>query len=580
MARAAAAPAAWPCNDGKDLLRRRPARRRRGELARRLRPRGEPWTALPNMPTARDHFHAAVLDGKLWAIGGRNVQIGSTTTVNEAFDFATNSWSTEPRAAPHPARRLRGRGTQGDEVFVIGGEDATKAHGTVEAYNVEDQPVARWRRRCRCRATASRRPSATAASTSPQAGRRPGHNPSTGPPRVLPRRCRHGRAAAWWRSARARSAARARAAPTSLQFGPDGRLYVAQQNGLIKALHGRRDRRRTTTRSPRPRRSPRSSRSPTTTTTARSTRRVNDRLVTGILVAGTAANPVIYVASSDPRIGGGAERARPEPRHELGRSSRELTWNGSALEKLDLVRGLPRSEENHAANGMALDPATNTLYVAQGGNTNKGAPSNNFALPARVRAVGRHPLDRPRRDRQHDLRPAHARRRRPAGHARRQRPVRRQRRQEPGEARRPAGRCRSTRPASATRTTSSSPRPAACTRSTTAPTPAGATCRVGDGHAGTCTNGTPTSPAPSDRDTLHLHHRPGLLRRPPEPDARQHGQHVQRAQPAVAGPAANPVECDYRSSRHRAANDGSAGHVPATRPTASPSTPPPTSAAR
>ena len=57
-----------------------------------------------------------------------------------------------------------------------------------------------------------------------------------------------------------------------------------------------------------------------------------------------------------------------------------LTWNGSSWQKLDLVRGLPRSEENHAANGMQLDPATNTLYVAQGGNTNKGAPSNNFAL--------------------------------------------------------------------------------------------------------------------------------------------------------------------------------------------------------
>ena len=57
-----------------------------------------------------------------------------------------------------------------------------------------------------------------------------------------------------------------------------------------------------------------------------------------------------------------------------------LTWNGSSWQKLDLVRGLPRSEENHAANGMQLDAATNTLYVAQGGNTNKGAPSNNFAF--------------------------------------------------------------------------------------------------------------------------------------------------------------------------------------------------------
>jgi N-acetylneuraminic acid mutarotase len=57
-----------------------------------------------------------------------------------------------------------------------------------------------------------------------------------------------------------------------------------------------------------------------------------------------------------------------------------LTWTGSSWQKVDLVRGLPRSEENHAANGMQLDATTNTLYVAMGGNTNQGAPSNNFAL--------------------------------------------------------------------------------------------------------------------------------------------------------------------------------------------------------
>jgi N-acetylneuraminic acid mutarotase len=48
--------------------------------------------------------------------------------------------------------------------------------------------------------------------------------------------------------------------------------------------------------------------------------------------------------------------------------------------KVDLVRGLPRSEENHMTNGLALDEATGTLYLAQGGNTNHGAPSDNFAL--------------------------------------------------------------------------------------------------------------------------------------------------------------------------------------------------------
>jgi len=33
-----------------------------------------------------------------------------------------------------------------------------------------------------------------------------------------------------------------------------------------------------------------------------------------------------------------------------------------------------------ASNGLQLDPTTNTLYLAIGGNTNMGAPSNNFAL--------------------------------------------------------------------------------------------------------------------------------------------------------------------------------------------------------
>jgi hypothetical protein len=44
------------------------------------------------------------------------------------------------------------------------------------------------------------------------------------------------------------------------------------------------------------------------------------------------------------------------------------------------MRGLPRSEENHAVNGMALDKATNTPYLAVGGHTNQGAPSSVFAL--------------------------------------------------------------------------------------------------------------------------------------------------------------------------------------------------------
>ena len=165
--------------------------------------------------------------------------------------------------------------------------------------------------------------------------------------------------------------------PTSLQFGPDGKLYVAQQNGVIKvygvARNGKDNYAVTTTQTitsiqSMPNRNDDGTLNPS----------VTDRQVTGLLVAGTAANPVIYVGSSDPRIGGGGSGTETGLDTNSGVISK-LTWNGSSWQKVDLVRGLPRSEENHSVNGLQLDAATNTLYAAQGGNTNMGAPSNNFA---------------------------------------------------------------------------------------------------------------------------------------------------------------------------------------------------------
>ncbi len=94
-------------------------------------------------------------------------------------------------------------------------------------------------------------------------------------------------------------------------------------------------------------------------------------------VVGSAASPVIYVSSSDPRYGGG-------PRGDVNLDTNSgivsrLTLSSGSWQKLDLVRGLPRSEENHSINGITIDAATNTLYLAAGGNTNMGAPSGVFA---------------------------------------------------------------------------------------------------------------------------------------------------------------------------------------------------------
>ena len=166
--------------------------------------------------------------------------------------------------------------------------------------------------------------------------------------------------------------------PTSLQFGPDGRLYVSEQGGAIKAIsvfrNGANSYAATAIES---------------ISLIQSIPNHNDdgtlnpgvfgRQVTGLLATGTVSNLVLYVTSSDPRIGGGDAGVNTNLDTNSGILSK-LTWNGSSWSKLDLVRGLPRSEENHSSNGMVLDPATNTIFIAQGGHTNMGAPSNNFAL--------------------------------------------------------------------------------------------------------------------------------------------------------------------------------------------------------
>jgi hypothetical protein len=164
--------------------------------------------------------------------------------------------------------------------------------------------------------------------------------------------------------------------PTSLQFGPDGRLYVAQADGAIKVYSVERNgaddysvsatETITKIRSI-PNHDDDGAPAPATTT----------RLVTGLLVVGTASRPVAYVSSSDPR--GGQDTGDTGADTNSGIISR-LTWNGSSWSKKDLVRGLPRSEEVHVTNGMQLDRSTHTLFVAQGGNTNMGAPSAGFGL--------------------------------------------------------------------------------------------------------------------------------------------------------------------------------------------------------
>ena len=98
------------------------------------------WRTLQGMPTPRNHFTAAALDGKLYVIGGRigdvNVTRSSNTDVVEAYDPAADVWTL--RARMPTARSGTAGGAHAGKIYVVGGEyqndEVMMAFRAVEAY--------------------------------------------------------------------------------------------------------------------------------------------------------------------------------------------------------------------------------------------------------------------------------------------------------------------------------------------------------------------------------------------------------------------------------------------------------------
>jgi Kelch motif protein len=174
-------------------------------------------------------------------IGGRDSELGAEISATEAFDFATDKWVSG--LAPIPTRRGGfAAAAVGDEILVIGGEDAHGAHHEVEAYDTRGD---RWRAldpmptaRHGIQAVVCDRAVYIAAGGTTPGGEHPTDaletyflRGSTGCGRAVPGIRSVTRPSFRKRVLEGSSSYN----PTALQFGPDGRLYVAQQNGAIKA---------------------------------------------------------------------------------------------------------------------------------------------------------------------------------------------------------------------------------------------------------------------------------------------------------------------------------------------------------
>jgi N-acetylneuraminic acid mutarotase len=113
-------------------------------------PRTGQWRQLPDAPRPRDHFHAAIIDGRLYAAAGRrssaatNETFALTVREVDVFDFATARWSTLPAAANIPTPRAgAGAVVLDGRLVVLGGESGGQplAHDEVEAF---DPATGRW----------------------------------------------------------------------------------------------------------------------------------------------------------------------------------------------------------------------------------------------------------------------------------------------------------------------------------------------------------------------------------------------------------------------------------------------------
>ena len=119
-------------------------------------PAMDTWTARADMPTARQGLAAAAVDGIIYAIGGWKGDSvtcwGETLATVEAYDPATDTWTTKADMPTTANCYLSASAVVDGIIYVIGGSAGNEALSFVEAYDPAadmwtrkaDMPTARY----------------------------------------------------------------------------------------------------------------------------------------------------------------------------------------------------------------------------------------------------------------------------------------------------------------------------------------------------------------------------------------------------------------------------------------------------
>lgn len=108
------------------------------------------WIRLPNAPRARDHFQAAVIDGKIYAAGGRFTSASTNHVCDlaisevDVYDIAKAEWTVLPSAASISKPRADTVASVVDKYLIISDGESMLGSGPHTEFNAFDTLSMSW----------------------------------------------------------------------------------------------------------------------------------------------------------------------------------------------------------------------------------------------------------------------------------------------------------------------------------------------------------------------------------------------------------------------------------------------------